>query len=107
MLTGPANAPGEASRFSEIRGRLAFLIAGMVVYRIGTFIPCPGINPEAVQRFFQDNSGGILGIANMFSGGALQRLPIFAMVVVPYTSASIIIQVMAVVVPTLRELRSE
>ncbi len=105
--SSPANALGEASRFSEIRGRLFFLIAGMVVYRIGTFIPVPGINPDAVARFFQDQSNGILGIANMFSGGALQRLSIFAMGVMPYISASIIIQMMSMVVPTLMELRKE
>ncbi len=106
-LSSPANALGEASRFAEIRGRLFFLVAGMVVYRIGTFIPCPGINPDAVARFFQDNSNGILGIANMFSGGALQRLSIFAMGVMPYISASIIIQMMSMVVPSLMELRKE
>jgi preprotein translocase subunit SecY len=106
-LTSPANALGEASRFSEIRGRLAFLIGGMVVYRIGTFIPVPGIKPDAVARFFQDQSNGILGLANMFSGGALQRLSIFAMGVMPYISASIIIQMMSMVVPTLMELRKE
>jgi preprotein translocase subunit SecY len=105
--TSPASALGEASRFGEIRGRLAFLIAGMVVYRIGTYIPVPGIDPAAVLRFFQDQSNGILGIANMFSGGALQRLSIFAMGVMPYISASIIIQMMSMVVPTLMELRKE
>ncbi len=62
-LTSPATALGEASRFAEIRGRLAFMIAGMIVYRIGTFIPVPGINPGAVARFFNDSSNGILGIA--------------------------------------------
>src|SRR5580692_10185522 len=107
MNSSPVNALGEASRFSEIRGRLAFLIAGMVVYRIGTFIPVPGINPDAVARFFNDQSGTILGIANMFSGGALRRLSIFAMGVMPYISASIIIQMMSMVVPTLMELRKE
>ena len=105
--TSPANALGEASRFSEIRGRLAFLIGGLVVYRIGTYIPVPGINPDAVARFFNDQSNTILGIANMFSGGALQRLSIFAMGVMPYISASIIIQMMGMVVPTLMELRKE
>ena len=105
-LTSPGNAAGEASRFSEIRGRLAFMIAGLVVYRIGTFIPVPGINPDAVTRFFADQTG-LLQIANMFSGGALQRLSIFAMGVMPYISASIIIQMMGMVVPTLMELRKE
>src|ERR1700733_7303401 len=107
MTNNPAAALGEASRFSEIRGRLAFLVAGMVVYRIGTFIPVPGINPDAVARFFQDQSTGILQIANMFSGGALQRLSIFAMGVMPYISASIIIQMMSMGGPTLMELRKE
>src|ERR1700733_1362316 len=107
MTNNPAAALGEASRFSEIRGRLTFLVLGMVVYRIGTYIPVPGINPDAVARFFQDQSTGILQIANMFSGGALQRLSIFAMGVMPYISASIIIQMMSMVVPTLMELRKE
>src|SRR5580692_7447746 len=107
MNSSPAAALGEASRFSEIRGRLLFMIAGMVVYRIGTFIPVPGINPDAVARFFQDQSNGILGIANMFSGGALSRLSIFAMGVMPYISASIIIQMMSMVIPSLMELRKE
>ncbi len=106
-LTSPAAALGEASRFAEIRGRLAFLIGGLVVYRIGTFIPVPGIDPAAVARFFNDQSNGILGIANMFSGGALQRLSIFAMGVMPYISASIIIQMMSMVMPSLMELRKE
>ncbi len=106
-LTNPAAALGEAARFGEIRGRLLFLIGGLVVYRIGTFIPVPGINPDAVARFFNDQANGILGIANMFSGGALQRLSIFAMGVMPYISASIIIQMMSMVVPSLMELRKE
>ena len=105
--TNPAAAFGEAARFGEIRSRLLFLIGGLVVYRIGTFIPVPGINPAAVARFFGDQSNTILGIANMFSGGALQRLSIFAMGVMPYISASIIIQMMSMVVPQLMELRKE
>ena len=105
-LTGPA-ALGEASRFSEIRGRLAFLIGALVVYRIGTFIPVPGIDPAAVARFFNDQTNSIFGIANMFSGGGLQRMSIFAMAVMPYISASIIIQMMSMVIPSLMELRKE
>jgi preprotein translocase subunit SecY len=106
-LTNPAAALGEAARFGEIRGRLFFLIGGLVVYRIGTFIPVPGIDPQAFARFFQDQSNTILGIANMFSGGALQRMSIFAMAVMPYISASIIIQMMSMIVPTLMEYRKE
>jgi preprotein translocase subunit SecY len=106
-LTNPATAFTEAARFGEIRGRLLFLIGALIVYRIGTFIPVPGISPSEVARFFNDQSNTILGIVNMFSGGALSRLSIFAMGVMPYISASIIIQMMQMVVPTLMELRKE
>ncbi len=77
------------------------------MYRIGTFIPVPGINQAAVLRFFTDQSSGILGVVNSFSGGALQRMSIFAMGVMPYISASIIIQMLGMVVPTLMEYRKE
>src|SRR5580658_4390206 len=106
-VSNPAAAFSEAARFGEIRSRLLFLIGALVVYRIGTFIPVPGINPAEVARFFGDRSNTILGIVNMFSGGALSRLSIFAMGVMPYISASIIIQMMSMVVPTLMELRKE
>jgi preprotein translocase subunit SecY len=103
----PAAALGGATRFGEIRSRLMFLIGALVVYRIGTFIPVPGIDPERVAAFFNDQAGTILGVVNMFSGGALERLSIFAMGVMPYISASIIIQMMSMVVPSLMELRKE
>ncbi len=103
----PAAALGDATRFGEIRSRLLFLIGALVVYRVGTFIPVPGIDPAQVARFFTDQSNTILGIVNMFSGGALSRLSIFAMGVMPYISASIIIQMMARVVPQLMEYRKE
>src|ERR1700723_2815209 len=106
-LTNPAAALAEAGRQGEIRSRLLFLVGALVVYRVGTFIPVPGINPDAVARFFNDHSNTILGIVNMFSGGALSRLSIFAMGVMPYISASIIIQMMSMVVPSLMELRKE
>jgi preprotein translocase subunit SecY len=106
-LNNPAAAFGEAARHGEIRGRLLFLLGALIVYRIGTFIPVPGVNPAEVARFFGDRSNTILGIVNMFSGGALSRLSIFAMGVMPYISASIIIQMMSMVVPTLMELRKE
>ncbi|HEY7887024.1 MAG TPA: preprotein translocase subunit SecY [Steroidobacteraceae bacterium] len=98
---------GDTARFGEIRSRVLFLIGAMVVYRIGTFIPVPGIDPAQVARFFSQNSGTIFGIANLFSGGALSRMSIFAMNVMPYISASIIIQMMSMVVPSLIELRKE
>ncbi len=78
-ISNPAAAFSEAARFGEIRSRFFFLIGALVVYRIGTFIPVPGVNPAEVARFFGDRSNTILGIVNMFSGGALSRLSIFAM----------------------------
>jgi preprotein translocase subunit SecY len=105
--SNPAAAFSDAARSGEIRNRIFFLIGALIVYRIGTFIPVPGINPAEVARFFGDRSNTILGIVNMFSGGALSRLSIFAMGVMPYISASIIIQMMSMVVPTLMELRKE
>ena len=106
-FSNPAAGLGDAARFGEIRGRLLFLVGALVVYRTGTFIPVPGINPSEVARFFSDQSNTILGIVNMFSGGALSRLSIFAMGVMPYISASIIIQMMSMVIPSLMELRKE
>ena len=111
MANSPAMTPkvalGDATRVGEIRNRLLFLIGALIVYRIGTFIPVPGIDPERVAAFFNDQSGTILGVVNMFSGGALSRLSIFAMGVMPYISASFIIQMLSMVVPSLMELRKE
>jgi preprotein translocase subunit SecY len=103
----PTAMLADATRFSEIRTRLIFLIGALVVYRIGTFIPVPGINPAQVANFFRDNQGTILGIANLFSGGALARLSIFAMGVMPYISASIIVQMVSMVYPPWEEFRKE
>jgi preprotein translocase subunit SecY len=105
--SNPITAFGEASRFTELRKRFFFLLGGLIVYRIGTFIPVPGIDPTALARLFQDQQGTILSMFNMFSGGALERLSILALGVMPYISASIIVQMMAVVVPTLQALRKE
>jgi len=106
-LTNPTASLGDVARYGEIRSRLFFLIGALVVFRLGTYIPVPGINPSEVARFFNDQSNGILGIVNLFSGGGLSRLSIFAMGVMPYISASIIIQMMSMVVPSLMELRKE
>jgi preprotein translocase subunit SecY len=103
----PVAALGEATRLTELRNRFLFLFGGLIVYRIGTFIPVPGIDPVALARFFQDQQGTILSMFNMFSGGALARLSILALGVMPYISASIIVQMMAVVVPQLQALRKE
>jgi len=107
ISSNPAAAFGEAARFGEIRGRLLFLVGALIVYRLGTFIPVPGINPTEVARFFADQSNTIFGVVNMFTGGALSRLSIFAMGVMPYISASIIIQMMSMIVPQLMEARKE
>ncbi len=106
-LVNPAAALGEASRFADLRARLFFLAGALIVYRIGTFIPVPGIDPVALEQFFQEQSGTILSMFNMFSGGALQRLSIFALGIMPYISASIIMQMAGVVVPQIAQLKKE
>ena len=107
LSNNPVAAFGEATRLTELRRRFLFLIGGLIVYRIGTFIPVPGIDPVALARFFQDQAGTILSMFNMFSGGALERLSILALGVMPYISASIIVQMMGVVVPQWQQLRKE
>lgn len=110
MATGignPAATLADATRFGEVRARILFLLGALIVYRIGTFIPVPGINPTEVARFFEDTQGTILGIVNMFSGGALERLSIFAMGVMPYISASIIVQMVSHIHPPWMEYRKE
>ena len=103
----PASVLGAVGRFSEVRQRLFFLVGALVVYRIGTFIPVPGIDPFALGQFFEQQSGTILSMFNMFSGGALERMSIFALGIMPYISASIIMQLAVHVVPTLGQLRKE
>ena len=107
LSSSPIAALGEVGRLTELRKRFLFLIGGLIVYRIGTFIPVPGIDPAALARFFQDQQGTILSMFNMFSGGALQRLSVLALGVMPYISASIIIQMMAVVVPSMAAIKKE
>jgi preprotein translocase subunit SecY len=106
-IGNPAAVLADATRFAEVRQRLLFLFGALIVYRIGTFIPVPGIDPAQVAQFFQDQQNTILGIVNMFSGGALERLSIFAMGVMPYISASIIVQMMSMVYPPWEEYRKE
>ncbi|HEX4872891.1 MAG TPA: preprotein translocase subunit SecY [Nevskiaceae bacterium] len=97
----------DLSKIGEVRGRLLFLLGALVVFRIGTFIPVPGIDPAQLEALFNQTRGSILDMFNMFSGGALERLSIFALGVMPYISASIIVQLMAAVVPQLKELKKE
>lgn len=91
----------------ELRRRLMFVLIGILVFRIGAHIPVPGINPQRLADLFRHESGGILGMFNMFSGGALQRLTVFALGVMPYISSSIIMQLFSVVFPKLEQLKKE
>jgi preprotein translocase subunit SecY len=96
-----------SGKFGDLRRRLMFLLGALIVYRIGTHIPVPGINPTVLAEAFQSQQGGILSMLNMFSGGALERFSIFALGIMPYISASIIMQLMAVAIPQLEALKKE
>jgi preprotein translocase subunit SecY len=97
----------KANKFGDLSRRLVFLVLALVVYRIGAHIPVPGINPDELARLFQSSQGGILNLFNMFSGGALSRFTVFALGIMPYISASIIMQLMTYAVPTLEALKKE
>ena len=96
-----------SGKFGDLRRRLVFLLLALVVYRIGAHIPVPGIDPGQLEELFKSQSGGILNLFNMFSGGALSRFTVFALGIMPYISASIIMQLMTYVVPTLEALKKE
>jgi len=98
---------GSAGRFTDLKRRLLFLLGALIVYRIGTHVPVPGIDPVRLAELFRSQGGGILDMFNMFSGGALSRFSIFALGIMPYISASIIMQLMTVVSPTLEALKKE
>jgi preprotein translocase subunit SecY len=98
MATALPNV-GKGSRYGDLKRRLLFLLAALVVFRIGAHIPVPGIDPNVLADLFQGQQGGILGMFNMFSGGALSRFTIFALGIMPYISASIIMQLLTVVYP--------
>ncbi|WP_298826424.1 preprotein translocase subunit SecY [uncultured Piscinibacter sp.] len=97
----------KSGKFGDLRRRLVFLVLALVVYRIGAHIPVPGIDPNQLQELFKGQAGGILSLFNMFSGGALSRFTVFALGIMPYISASIIMQLMTYVVPTLEALKKE
>ena len=103
LPVGQTNQAG----LSELWARLRFLFLGLVVYRIGTHIPVPGINPDQLKLLFNQSQGTIIGLFNMFSGGALERMSVMALGVMPYISASIIVQLMSSVVPQLEQLKKE
>ena len=104
-----SSAPNRASadKYGDLRRRLVFLLLALVVYRVGAHIPVPGINPDQLQQLFKGQQGGILSLFNMFSGGALSRFTVFALGIMPYISASIIIQLLGYVVPTFEQLKKE
>ena len=106
MATNAAQL-AKSGKFGDLRRRLVFLVLALVVYRIGAHIPVPGIDPAQLEQLFKSQSGGILNLFNMFSGGALSRFTVFALGIVPYISASIIMQLMTYVVPTLEALKKE
>ena len=102
-----ANQLAKSGKYGDLRRRLVFLLLALVVYRLGAHIPVPGIDPNQLQQLFKGQQGGILNLFNMFSGGALQRFTVFALGIMPYISASIIMQLMTYVVPTLESLKKE
>ena len=106
MATQPA-ALAKSGKFGDLKRRLWFLLLALVVYRIGAHIPVPGIDPDQLAQLFKGQQGGILGMFNMFSGGALSRFTVFALGIMPYISASIIMQLLTVVVPQLEALKKE
>jgi preprotein translocase subunit SecY len=106
VATNP-NQLAKSGKFGDLRRRLVFLLLALVVYRLGTHIPVPGIDPNQLQQLFKGQSGGILNLLNMFSGGALGRFSVFALGIMPYISASIIMQLMTYVVPSLEALKKE
>ncbi|MCF6225978.1 MAG: preprotein translocase subunit SecY [Xanthomonadales bacterium] len=102
-----ADTLGSMGRLKELRRRILFVIAALIVFRIGTFIPVPGVNPAALAALMDSQEGTIIDMFNMFSGGALERFSLFALGVMPYISASIIIQLMTSAIPHLAQLKKE
>ena len=107
MATQKATQLAGSGKFGDLRRRLVFLLLALVVYRIGAHIPVPGINPDQLAQLFKGQQGGILNLFNMFSGGALSRFTVFALGIMPYISASIIMQLMTHVLPSLEALKKE
>ncbi|MFM1891503.1 MAG: preprotein translocase subunit SecY [Pseudomonadota bacterium] len=108
MAANPSLPGGvQLGQLTELRQRIFFLLGALIVYRIGTFIPVPGVNPAALAEFFSQQQGTILDMFNMFSGGALERASLLALGIMPYISASIIMQLMSAVIPKLEQLKKE
>jgi len=107
MASNAGTLAGVQAGLSELRRRLVFVLLALLVYRIGTHIPVPGINPEQLRQLFQQNQGGILDLVNMFGGGALARMSVLALGVMPYITASIIMNLLSMMHPPLMALRKE
>ena len=107
MSTTRAEMASKISGSSELKARLLFVLGAFVVYRVGAHIPVPGVDPKALAMMFEQQSGSILDMFNMFSGGALMRLSLFALGIMPYISASIIMQLMTVVIPVMEQMKKE
>ena len=106
MATNSAQI-AKTGKFGDLRNRLVFLLLALVVYRVGAHIPVPGIDPSQLKELFKGQQGGILNLFNMFSGGALSRFTVFALGIMPYISASIIMQLLTYVVPTFEQMKKE
>src|SRR6476620_4893594 len=106
-MANPLPNVGKGQKYGDLKRRLLFLLGSLVVFRIGAHIPVPGIDPVRLAELFSGQQGGILGMFNMFSGGALSRFTIFALGIMPYISASIIMQLLTVVSPQLEAIKKE
>ena len=107
MVTTSAQSPAKSGQLGDLRRRLVFLLLALVVYRVGAHIPVPGIDPVQLQQLFKGQQGGILSLFNMFSGGALSRFTVFALGIMPYISASIIMQLLGYVLPAFEQLKKD
>lgn len=107
MNASRAQMANKTGDYSELKARLVFVLGAFIVYRIGAHIPVPGIDPKALAAMFEQQSGSVLDMFNMFSGGALMRLSLFALGIMPYISASIIMQLMTVVIPSMEQMKKD
>jgi len=98
---------GAVGKMSELKGRLLFVLGALIVFRLGSFVPVPGIDPDVMAKLYESQSNGILGMFNMFSGGSLKRFSVFALGIMPYISSSIIMQLLTVVSPQMEQLKKE
>ncbi|WP_043690129.1 preprotein translocase subunit SecY [Luteimonas huabeiensis] len=106
-VSAMGNLGAGMGKFTELRQRLLFVLGALLVYRIGCYIPVPGVNPDAMLRLMEQQQGTIVDMFNMFSGGALERFSLFALNVIPYISASIVMQLMVQIVPSLKAIQKE